>query len=454
MILKTFITQKLGVDKAIFFTILSRSLQVCTSLFTVLFITKYLSADEQGYYYTFGSIVAIQVFFELGLTGIITQFVAHEACHLHCDASYNLIGEDRYKFRLSSLLRFCTKWYSIFAVLIIVALLVAGVYFFNKFDGSSEGIIWKLPWILLVIGTAFNFLLAPITAFIEGLGKVKEMAQIRLVQQIIHPVVIWGGLMVGSKLFVSGADAILRVVVVIFIIYKAPFFKILVNIWKENGSEHISYKNEIFPLQWKIALSWISGYFIFQLFNPVLFATEGAKIAGQMGMTLTALNALQALTQSWINTKVPKFSGFIAQKNYAQLDNLFNKTFIQMMLIGTTGIVCFILVIWGIQFYNITPLGIHIGDRFLPIIPLVLMSWATFTMFPVNSWATYLRCHKKEPLMITSIVMGILCGISTFVCGNIYGLYGITISFAILRLISVVWTYTIYINKKFEWHGK
>lgn len=451
---KNFITQKLGVDKAIFFTLLGRGLQISTALFTVFFIARYLSPEEQGYYYTFGSIVGIQVFFELGLTQIITQFVAHEASNLKWDENYNIIGEEKYKSRLASLLRFCAKWYSIFAVLIIIALLVAGVFFFNKFNDSGEGISWKLPWVLLVIGTAFNFLLAPVIAFIEGLGKVKEMAQIRLVQQFIHPIVIWGGLAIGSKLFVSGADAVLRVLVVSVIIYKAPFFKVLKGIWNTNVKEVISYKNEIFPVQWRIAVSWISGYFIFQLFNPVLFASEGAQVAGQMGMTMTALNAVQALTLAWINTKVPKLSGFIAQKQYAELDALFSRTMKQMLLIGFMVLIAFVLIIGFIQYYDIRPLGLSIGERFLPIIPLCLMSWAVFTMFPVNCWATYLRCHKKEPLMLNSIVMGVLCCASTLILGGIYGLYGMCIGYAVLRIISLIWIYFVYRTKKNEWHDK
>ena len=55
---------------------------------------------------------------------------------------------------------------------------------------------------------------------------------------------------------------------------------------------------EIFPFQWKIALSWISGYLIFQLFNPVLFATEGSKIAGQMGMTMVAISGISSISIS------------------------------------------------------------------------------------------------------------------------------------------------------------
>src|ERR1035437_9872245 len=96
------------------------------------------------------------------------------------------------------------------------------------------------------------------------------------------------------------------------LIIASKYNKILINIWKTVIVEKVHYRAEIFPYQWKIALSWISGYFIFQLFNPVLFATEGAVVAGQMGMTLAALNGVQSLSMAWITTKVPLFSGLIA----------------------------------------------------------------------------------------------------------------------------------------------
>ncbi|MBO7439202.1 MAG: hypothetical protein J6U21_05935 [Bacteroidales bacterium] len=454
MDLKKIVTQKLGIDKTIFYTLLGRGLQIATAVFTVFFIARYLSAEEQGYYYTFGSIVAIQVFFELGLTGIITQFVAHEAYELKIDGQYQLIGDEKYKSRLSSLLRFCVKWYLIFAAILLVALSLIGIRFFVGYEVEHQDIEWRLPWILLAIGTAFNLLLSPIMAFIEGLGKVKETAKIRLVQQFIHPVVVWGGLAIGSKLFVAGADAILRVVVVGIILIKSPFYKLLKNIWGYQQEERVSYMQEIFPYQWRIAISWISGYFIFQLINPVLFATEGAKVAGQMGMTLAALNGLQALTQSWINTKVPRLSGLIAQQKYEELDSLFYRTMRQMMLIGIASLVAFVTAIFAIQNYEISPFGMDIGGRFLPIVPLSLMAWATFSMFPINCWATYLRCHKKEPLLLNSVVVGLLCCASTIGLGNLYGVYGITIGFACLRFVSLTWIYTVFKKKKNEWHSK
>lgn len=454
MTFKTFITQKVGVDKAILYTLLSRGLQISTALFTIFFIAKNLSVEEQGFYYTFGSITALQVFFELGMTYIVTQFVAHDVSHLKFDENYKLIGDKIYRSRLSSLLRFCTKWYLIFAGVILISLFVGGVLFFGRYSAEHQGVEWLLPWLLLAIGTALNFLAAPILSFIEGLGKVKEVAKVRFIQQILHPVIVWGGLSIGSKLYVSGADAIIRILVVFIIIFKSPFFKILKNIWGDAGEEKVSYMGEIFPLQWKIAVSWISGYFIFQIFNPVLFAVEGPKVAGQMGMTLAALNGIQALAQSWINTKVPRMSGFIAQKDYKSLDLLFNKTFKQMVAIGTMALVCFVVVIYTIQSTNFTFLGMDIGNRFIPIIPLLLISAALWTLLPISAWAVYLRCHKQEPMLIYQIFAGISCGVSAIVFGKLYGLYGMVIGFAVIRIVSIIWVYKIFTTKKKEWHNE
>lgn len=451
MNLKNFLKDKIGLDWAIFYTLLGRSIGIPVSLLSILFIARYLSPEEQGYYYTFGSIVALQVFFELGLTSIITQFVAHEASHLKWNGQC-FEGEDSYKSRLASLLRFCAKWYSMFAVFILLTLFVIGFIFFNHYDSHSKDIAWSAPWIVLVIGTAINFLFAPLTSFVEGLGFVKEIARIRLVQQIIHPIVLCGGFVLGFKLYVSGIDAILRISIVVGLLSCSPIIKILISIWKTKIDSVISYKTEIFPLQWRIAVSWISGYFIFQLFNPVLFATEGAKVAGQMGITLQALNALQALALSWISTKVPRLSGYISLKQYDKLDYVFNSTFRQVITIGFGFVSLFVAVLILFQSYNIILFGINFSDRFLPIVPLLLMAWSTYSMMPVNCWATYLRCHKKEPLMLNSVVMGLLCCSSTFILGNLHGLMGIVIGFATLRLLSMLWIRAVYIRKKNEWH--
>lgn len=446
------LAQKLGVDKAIFYTSLARGVQAVGGVISILFVARFLTGEEQGFYYTFGSIVAIQIFFELGLNGIITQYVAHEASHLTWEGRTKLVGESKYLSRLSSLLHFSVRWYLFFAAALLLTLIIAGFVFFGRY-GTHEEISWKLPWILLSVGTAINLLIAPILAFLEGLGKVKDVAKIRFYQQCISLAVVWCGLALGAKLYVSGVNSLITCCLILLLICVNDSKKLLRNIWKEPLTERVNYRKEIFPYQWKIALSWISGYFIFQLFNPVLFATEGAVVAGQMGMTLAALNGIQSLSLSWMSTKVPLYSGLIAQKKYADLDSIFSRTLRQSVSINGFMLLLMFVVIFLIRQFHIVIGGIDLGTRFLPYLPMILMMVPVFINQFVNSWATYLRCHKQEPFLLNSIVGGVLCCMSTVLLGKYFGVLGITAGYCAITLCLSFWGHRLFVTKKREWHG-
>ena len=445
------IAQKLGFDRAILYTVLARIFQGLGGVVSVLLVATHLTGVEQGFYYTFASILAIQVFFELGLGSIITQFVAHENAHLTQNIHGILEGPQTHLSRLSSLLHFCLKWYSILAILIFVVITIIGFVFFEYFYDSTEPVAWQTPWTLMVFGTSLNFLLAPISSFLEGLGKIKEIAKVRLLQQLLVQTCVWTGLIVGLKLYVVAIPPIL-VAVIISIYFWETFRKLLLNIYHQRMEESISYKKEIFPLQWKVAISWISGYFIFQLFNPVLFATEGAAVAGQMGMTLTILTSIMSLSDSWFSTKIPVISNLIALKNYLTLDKLFNTTLKQSLFIAFTALLIFIMGIFVLDTYNISIKDKEISARFLNYTIVAILS-STILMRQLQSgWATYLRCHKQEPLMWVSFVMSISCLLSTLILGKLYGVYGMTIGYAILTLFATIAIYIVFKQKRNQWH--
>lgn len=448
------IGKKIGLDKSIAYSSGARIIQGFTGVASVFFITTFLTGVEQGFYYTFGSILALQIFFELGLTGIMTQYVAHEASHLSLDENMEYQGDEKFRSRLASLLRFCIKWYSVLAIIVFVFLMIVGNLYFNKYGNQDdESVEWLMPWILLCIGTGIKLFQSPLNSILTGLGFVKHTSKISFWQQIILPASTWIGLFCGLKLYVSGISYLLSVLVWQVMTYRMGYWKIFFNLLKVKLTERVAYMAEIFPYQWKIALSWISGYFIFQLFNPVLFATDGAIVAGQMGMTLHALNSLNSLSMSWLNTKVPLYSKLIALKDYVQLDLLFNKTLKQMaavcfLMLAAFFALIFILRITSFSFGN-TPLA----DRFLDYIPMLLMMIPVFVQQFVTSWATYLRCHKKEPFLLNSIVGGVLCMCSTFFLGNAYGLYGVTTGYCVITVCMMPWGYWLYYSNKKKWHG-
>jgi O-antigen/teichoic acid export membrane protein len=446
------IALKFGVDKAIIYTSSYRIIQALGGIASLFFVARYLTGIEQGFYYTFGSIVAIQIFFELGLNGIITQYVAHETSYLKWENDIQLSGDIKYLSRLSSLLKFSIKWYLSFALILLLTLIIVGFIFFNKYDTTNGIVNWKGPWVLLSFGTSANLLIAPFIAFLEGLGKVKEMAKIRLIQYSIGIAITWLGLIFGAKLLVPGIGSLIGILILLILLLSGNYVKIIKNLWNIIIVEKVHYREEILPYQWKIALSWISGYFIFQLFNPVLFATEGAVVAGQMGMSLAALNGIFSLSMAWITTKVPLFSGLIAQKEYTRLDSIFNKTLKQSVLINFFAIAFLFSFIFLIRFFEIEIGGKPLGNRFLNYIPLSLMMIPVLLNQFSSSWATYLRCHKKEPFLVNSVVAGILCLLSTIILGKYYGVLGVTSGYCFIVIITFPWSYSIFKNKKMEWH--
>lgn len=441
------IAHKIGIDKSIAYNIFARLIQAAGGVGSVIFIARYLSKNEQGYYYTFGSILAIQVFFELGLSSIITQYVAHEVAHLKWRDNWNTEGEASYQSRLASLLHFCFKWFSRISLLLFIALYIAGYYFFSKFN-SDANIHWQIPWIILSLTTSCFLVLDPLMAFLEGLGKVKEVARMRLIQQTVYIICLSVFLFSGFKLYSSAIATFLAFLSIVTAFIVSGHFKILTNLWKLKSEWSVSYRKEIFPFQWKIALSWISGYFIFQLFNPVLFATEGPVVAGQMGMTIAALNGVLGLSMSWINTKVPLFSGLIAKKEYLELDNIFFKSFWQTIIITILGLVTLFVIVFVLQHEKTA-----IGHRFLSLLPLGFMCISFLLNSLAFGMATYLRCHKSEPLLGQSVVFAILSAISTVILGKYFGVIGITAGYLALGLtIGIPWIIVVFYRKRKLWH--
>lgn len=450
-IIKT-VAHTIGMDGAIAYSSSARAVQAAANFIILFFIASLLSPDEQGFYYTFGSVAGIQVFFELGFTGIMTQYVAHEAVYLKLNSSLYYEGDEKHISRLADLVRFCVKWYAIITVLFFIVVIIVGFIFFTRYDNTGDNVAWKGAWIAMSFATALKLFQTPFNSILIGLGKVKEMNKVLFFQQLFIPSTLIISLLAGLKLYAVGVSIVVGVLIWFVYVLKTKLSSVLFNLFKYTITERVSYMKEIFPYQWKIALSWISGYFIFQLFNPVLFATEGAVVAGQMGMTISILTGIQALALSWQNTKVPIYSGYIELKKYGELDKLFNLTTKQMLMVSISLNIFFILVIDIVGQFNIIIFGVDLARRVIEMPMLLLMAVSLVINQIIYSWATYLRCHKEEPFLVLSIVEGLLCLLSTLLLGKAFGLQGIVIGYFTIIIIQTLWAHKIFITKKTEWH--
>jgi O-antigen/teichoic acid export membrane protein len=440
--------KRIGINGAIAYTILSRVIQAGGGIIALFFIARNLSVYEQGYYYTFASLIGIQVFFELGLSTIITQYTAHEFAHLSMPDGKTLIGDDYYKSRLGSLLQFCVKWFGIISIILLAALIAVGFLFFLYFNKNSADIEWQKPWVILCLSTALNLFIDPLLAFYDGLGEVKDMAKVRLIQKLSNLVFLILFFSLGFKLYSSALASLLSIIINYLQVVFSRRKDILLLIWKQKTEWKIDYFKEIFPYQWRIAVSWISGYFIYQFFNPVLFATEGAVVAGQMGLTIQILNGVNAIVMSWVTTKIPLFSNLVSVKNYAELDYTFNSTLKRVSVLYIGFLIGFIMCVWLLKQFQLPYF-----NRFLPLMPTVMMSVIFFMNQIIFSWATYIRCHKVEPYLMFSIISAVLTSLSTVFLGKYFGLNGIVTGYFFITIASFILSYSIFKKNKTLLHA-
>ena len=436
-----------GVDRAIGYTVLARSWASVAGLLTVVLIARSLSPAEQGYYYTFGSLVAMQIIFELGFSVVILQLAAHEAAHLIISGEGNITGPEVAHSRLASILRKAVKWYGIAAILQVSFLIPIGWRFFAS-NPSSGAIGWRLPWIFVVLASGITFQIDPVFSFLEGCGMVARVARARFAQSILGSLLAWSALLLHFGLF---APALLIAGQAIAgILWLSRRRVLLFGLFRHFGGDvHIDWWQEVWPFQWRIAVSYACGFFIFQLFNPVLFHYWGPAVAGRMGMSLNISNAIAAIAIAWINTKAAPFGSLIARRDYRQLDSTFFSALRQ-----SVGLSLFLSAVVWLGTLLLIRLHSPFALRILAPLPFGLLLLSMNINQIVASMALYLRAHKQEKFLLLSVSGAIYIAASTIVLGRWFGPLGITSGqFAGAVVIGLGFGSYVFLKYRRLWHA-
>lgn len=441
--------RKAGLDTSITLSILMKVVQSGGSILTLILVTSMLSGIQQGYYYTFLSVISVRIFFEFGLTSIITQYIAHEAAHLHWNNNFTIQGEAFYQSRLASLIQLSIKWVLLLGVILFVLLFAGGNIFFNQYN-SHTNIAWQMPWFILCLATVIVVVLDVLLAIIEGLGLIKEAIQLRLIQQSINLVLLLILLLSGFTLMASGLALLSSTVVAVLVLLRKNYFTLIPTLWRLPVTHSVAYVKEILPYQSKIALGNFSSYFIFQWLNVVLFATQGAVVAGQLGATQTVLNGIGLIAISWMSTKVAVYAKLVARQKFRYLNLSFKKNTTIALVVSSLGTFLFILLLYVIQ--HSYPV---IAGRFLELIPIIFLGLTHVANVAGTSQAYYLRSFKKDPFFISAIVIGLLTGLCTVLLSRHYGITEISLGcFIINGIIGLAWGSYIFCQKKQQWTSK
>jgi hypothetical protein len=414
----------LGLDGAVAFTSLARVVSIAGSTVTVLLIVRFLSPVEQGYYYTLLSLVALQVVFELGFSFVIQQLAAHECVHLELREDGSVSGDPASHARLASALQLSVRWYSMAAVAMGLLLVPLGALFFaHRATPATAQVAWQGPWLLAVAASMAGLWCQPFYSFLDGCGQMRAVAALRLRQAVVGMALAWTAMLLHHGLYSPALVIAGQVVAGLFFLTTRRHL-LMGLLGHQARDASIRWSREVWPFQWRIAVSWMCSYLTIQVFIPILFALRGPVEAGQMGMSLSITGYMTSLVLPWITTKATPFGRLIAQREFDGLDRLFLRALGQALAV-------FVMIALAADAIAalLTVVAPKLAARMVSPQLFALLVLAAGASCVVQCLATLLRSFKREPFLVQSMVVASLTLLLAVFAAPRWGNAGVTLGY-------------------------
>ncbi len=407
------IAATLGLDRDIGYALAARVATAGGQFATLALVALMMTPAVQGYHFTFLAFTALQHFFELGFYVVLVNTAAHEGAHLTLAADGRLTGPEGPLNRLASLLRLSVRWYGSASAAFGVVVLAAGWWFFSA--RPQADIAWQAPWIAFVMAAGLNIWGNSALSFLEGCGQVAASYRIRLFAALTGQGAAIVVLLSGAELWVAvtaiGVTAAAQILLAAR--HHLTLFRALA---VRAPAESLSWRGDLWPLQWRIALQGIAGGACVATFAPVAFYYHGPVEAGRIGVTWAIASGALSVMISWVQARAPRLAAFAARGDSANLDAVFHQ--LQRASVGV-----FALAL-GVAWLGLTGLhlaGVDIAARVLTPQGNAWMFGAVLLFLLSLSMAVYLRAHKVDPSALTNTAASIAGALLIWAGGARYG---------------------------------
>lgn len=438
----------LGVDRATAYATLASMTPLLFGPVTALLVATRLTADTQGFYYTFGSLMAVQSVVEVGLGQAIIQIGSHEWAALRLDRDGWIVGAPDPRARLIGLGRQALAWYGLLAGAMVVVLGVAGSVLLAA--QSDAAVRWREPWLASCAATGVGLAILPPFYLMQACNHLSEFWLYRWIQQAANGLTLWVALALGAALWAPALAAATGVVwSIAFLWYRHRW--ILANLRSAVGGARVSWRREVWPLQWRVGAAWISIYASPQAFVPILFIVAGPVVAGRMGLTLTLGGVIIAISSAWVVTKAPWFGVLVAQGRLRELDAAFAGALARSVAVALIGAG----LLWG----GVVVLGgleIPLRDRILSPVPAGMLLAGSVLTCIIVGLSTYLRAYKREPLASVLVLGSLATIILGLILARRWGATGTLVAYlGVLVLYQLPVSCLVFVRRRRAWqdHG-
>jgi len=426
----------IGLDRAVAFSVTARLWQLIAATGTVFLMTQFFSPELQGYYYTIVSLLAIQGFLDLGLSGIIVLLASHEAAHL-VTANGEISGPQLPRGRLAEIHRFGCRWYLWCAVVFLLLITPLGLHLLS--GGLSLSHVWQqqwaFPWVVCVALNSASMLLLPRIAILEGCNQVIAVNRMRLSQSIAGSLFVWLSIASGFGLWTLVVSNVVRLIFELKIVFR-EYGSLLTGLAVIPDQDQINWRAEIWPLQWRLAIQSVGNYFATWFIVPVTFRFHGDVAAGQIGLSWQLLTTIQSASLAWIQTRLPRFGALLASQQRKQLESEMSRTSILSQGVFLGGMAAFFLA-----FYAGQAAGVNLSNRFVSASTILVFAVGMVGWNVSIAEQSYVRLFKKDPFLVISVLSSLLVASAIWHFGSTSGPFGISVAYS-----GIAWAYAIPVS--------
>jgi O-antigen/teichoic acid export membrane protein len=207
----------------------------------------------------------------------------------------------------------------------------------------------------------------------------------------------------------------------------------------------ISWKKELWPFQWRIGVSWMSGYLLFSIVVPIIFRKVGPVDAGKYGFTMALVTAVANTAGSWSTTKLPQFGMLVAQEDWLGLKKLWRQSSMHALLFAILGSIVMISA-----FAVLSPIFPMLEERYAGSLVASMLCVCMVAQNFINSCAYLLRAFKKEPYMWPSVIGAVINAALIWIFTSHWGIAGSATGVFLCNLIMFYPTYSIFRRKQLQ----
>lgn len=353
-----------------------------------------LTPRLQGFYYTFGSLVAVLTLFEFGGGAAIAQILGF----LGDDRLEKPGIGDRGRDKESDAARIYTVgalWNRAAVAAFVVLVGIGGFLIVIRPNVDRVDEIF-LPWSAFVLISAIQALLVPSLAVLQARQYLSEYWFNRFVFHWAYTVLLWALLLGGLGLWsLAGAAGAGFAWSVGFLAMNRR--RIAISSPRRLKPQLLAdtFRRTVWPLQWRLGLSWFSVTFTLTWLTSLAMLHSGPVAAGQTGLTVALGLVIFAFNTNWLTPIEPKLAQMAGSRDIARLRNTFRKSFWRAsVLAGSLAAAAVLAVVVVLHLYP------AFSDRILPAHDVLLLILGVLSVGAIRNMGSYCRAHCVDPCAV------------------------------------------------------